>query len=201
MIIYLIRHGKTLGNLEKRYIGKTDEPLCESGISELKKISYPRSELLVCSPMKRCVQTAEILFPGQKYITCGLLRECDFGDFEGKNYHDLNGNEYYQRWIDSGGELAFPGGELPSDFRKRCAEGVEGIVREYADMASITFVVHDGTIMSILDKFAAVHRDYFEWHTENGHGYICVLSTYTGQFFAIFSLPEACDDNRKSYIE
>ena len=31
MDVYLIRHGKTKGNLEGRYIGTTDEPLCEEG--------------------------------------------------------------------------------------------------------------------------------------------------------------------------
>lgn len=173
MKICFIRHGKTLGNLEKRYIGKTDEPLCKSGINALKKLYFSQSELLVCSPMKRCVHTAEILFPGQKYITCDSLQECNFGDFEGKNYHELNGNQYYQTWIDSGGKLAFPNGELPADFRKRCAEGFEKIVRQYADAASVTFVVHGGTIMAILEKFAAVHRDYFDWHCENGQGYLC----------------------------
>ena len=35
----------------------------------------------------------------------------NFGSFEGKTYFDLNGNEDYQRWIDSGGTLPFPGGE------------------------------------------------------------------------------------------
>lgn len=173
MKIYFIRHGKTLGNLEKRYIGKTDEPLCEIGINELKKVQFPQSELLVCSPMKRCIQTAEILFPKQKNIVFNSLRECDFGDFEKKNYHDLNGNSYYQMWIDSGGKITFPNGELPLDFRKRCIAGFGEIVEQYVDKASITFVVHGGTIMAILHQFSDLPRDYFEWHCENGHGYSC----------------------------
>ena len=32
MKIVLIRHGATAGNIEKRYIGITDEDLCASGI-------------------------------------------------------------------------------------------------------------------------------------------------------------------------
>ena len=35
--IYLIRHGKTAGNMEKRYVGSTAEPLCEAGASETKE--------------------------------------------------------------------------------------------------------------------------------------------------------------------
>ena len=35
MDIYLIRHGKTVGNREGRYIGSTDEPLSSDGRREL----------------------------------------------------------------------------------------------------------------------------------------------------------------------
>ena len=37
MKIVLIRHGATKGNLEKRYIGRTDEDLCGEGIKKLKE--------------------------------------------------------------------------------------------------------------------------------------------------------------------
>ena len=53
MKIYLIRHGKTKGNLEERYIGRTDEPLCEAGRENLKKYQYPQVEMVFTSPMKR----------------------------------------------------------------------------------------------------------------------------------------------------
>ena len=35
MQLIWIRHGLCAGNLEKRYIGTTDEPLCEAGRREL----------------------------------------------------------------------------------------------------------------------------------------------------------------------
>lgn len=40
MKIVLIRHGATKGNLEKRYIGRTDEDLCGEGIKKLKEDTY-----------------------------------------------------------------------------------------------------------------------------------------------------------------
>ena len=27
--------------------------------------------------------------------------------------------------------------------------------------------------MAILEKYAVPHKSYFDWHCENGHGYIC----------------------------
>ena len=173
MKILFFRHGLTAGNLEKRYIGRTDEPLCAEGMAQLKTMKLPQCETVVCSPMKRCIQTAEILFPNRKYIIENELRECDFGDFEGKNYIELSNDTYYQKWIDSGGSLPFPNGEAPLDFRRRCAEAFEDMVKNCADSASIAFVVHGGTIMSILEKFAVPHGDYFDFQCENGHGYLC----------------------------
>lgn len=64
--IILVRHGKTAGNLEGRYIGsRTDEPLCEEGIHALEEKvregTYPPVDLVYASPMIRCRQTAKIL--------------------------------------------------------------------------------------------------------------------------------------------
>ena len=36
--IFFIRHGATEGNLRRRYIGRTDEPLCEAGIAQVKAL-------------------------------------------------------------------------------------------------------------------------------------------------------------------
>lgn len=40
------------------------------------------------SPMKRCRESAELLFPGKKQEVCEHLRECDFGQFENRNYEE-----------------------------------------------------------------------------------------------------------------
>ncbi|MDO4864134.1 MAG: phosphoglycerate mutase family protein [Ruminococcus sp.] len=179
MKILFLRHGSTKGNLEKRYIGTTDEPLCSEGFSQLKKLCIPRCEVLVCSPMKRCIQTVSLLFPEQEAVICNALRECDFGEFEGKNYAELSENAYYQKWVDSGGALPFPKGEAPSVFRKRCLNAFEMLTQKYRSCASIAFVVHGGTIMSVMEKYAVPRRDYFDWHCENGHGYACEWDGYS----------------------
>lgn len=171
MRIDLIRHGMTAGNLEKRYIGRTDEPLCPEGISTLNGRTYPECGVLICSPMKRCIQTAQVLFPGKKPIIYPGLCECDFGDFEGKNYRDLSSNADYQRWIDSGGTLPFPGGEAPGDFRRRCCDEFLRAVNENMTAGLLTFVVHGGTIMSVMERFAQPKRSYFDWQCANGCGF------------------------------
>ena len=61
--IAMIRHGKTYGNTLGRYIGVTDEPLCEEGKKELEQRTMDTVELLFVSPLKRCLETAGNLYP------------------------------------------------------------------------------------------------------------------------------------------
>ena len=185
--LILIRHGKTAGNLLGRYIGsRTDEPLCDEGREGLAGKQLPEVERLYVSPMKRCVETAEILCPGfdrKKMQKVMDLRECDFGDFENKNYKELSGNGDYQAWIDSNGTLPFPNGESMDAFKSRCLEAFARIVEEVsgAEQEWIAsgktgifragIVVHGGTIMAILEQYGYPKAAYFDYQVKNGCGY------------------------------
>lgn len=176
--IWLIRHGMTAGNRVSRYIGVTDEPLCKEGKEQLEKLCYPVPARLYVSPMLRCRETAEILFPGKEYQMIRELSECDFGEFENKNYQELAGNLHYQQWIDSGGAMPFPGGESREGFQKRCLEGFRRVVQDCMDRKQKTaaLVVHGGTIMNIMEAEAEEARTFYEWHLKNGHGYLVEIS-------------------------
>lgn len=164
MTVYLIRHGLTVGNQKRRYIGKTDEPLCAGGIAALREISAPVCDHLIASPMRRCAETAAILYPEQKPVLCRDLRECDFGRFEGKNYQELSGDSDYQAWVDSGGTAPFPDGESPAAFKLRCAAAFRLLMVGMDGISA--FVVHGGTIMAICEAFHG--GDYYSYHIPNG---------------------------------
>lgn len=227
MRIFMIRHGATRGNREHRYVGITDEGLSEDSRQKLRKqgenlrrnymdrmVETERLKVYV-SPMRRCRETAELLFAGARQITVEAFRECDFGEFEYKNYAELNGNADYQRFIDTNGKSGFPGGEPREVFIRRTVQGfltvcaMHGTVadendadedasyrkdwhdadeddlhRERGDAmrpcirpGDIIMVVHGGTIMALLDTFAIPHRDYYDWQTANGKGFVmqCVI--------------------------
>lgn len=170
MKVYLIRHGKTKGNEEKRYIGKTDESLSENGIAEIKQYRYPSADCIYVSPMKRCIETAEYIYPEKKIRVCRELRETDFGEFEGKNYEELKGNLKYQEWLDSNGQLPFPNGESREQFTKRCIEGFQKIISTYIKAEqekTVALVVHGGTIMAIMEHFARPKKNYYDWQIKN----------------------------------
>ena len=171
--IWLIRHGMTEGNRHQRYIGVTDEPLCPEGIERLKNITYPKPQAIFVSPLRRCQETAEILFPEQKVRIIDQLAECDFGAFENKNYKELSDDPRYQAWIDSNGTLPFPGGESREEFKRRNVTGfqkaVNGCLRNGISLAAL--VVHGGTIMNIMEEYADIQKPFYEWHVRNGGGY------------------------------
>ena len=170
---YLYRHGKTKGNEEGRYLGRTDESLSEEGRKALREKRMPPAEAVFSSPKKRCQETAALFFPGQCRIIVPDLRECDFGIFENKNWRELSGNPAYQKWIDSGGILPFPGGESGEGFQKRCREAFLEVLafckREGIERAAI--VIHGGTIRSILSAWGEPARGFYDWNPKNGGGY------------------------------
>lgn len=175
MEIYLLRHGKTKGNLEHRYVGRTDEPLHQSAITELKykQKTLPDVEKVYSSSMLRCVQTAQICWPGTKIRKMSQLRETDFGKFEYKNYEELKNQYEYRQWIESGGTALIPGGEDGKKFRERSCRAFISCLKEAAEegLKEIAFSVHGGTIMAVMDRLAGDGNNFYNWQVSNGCGY------------------------------
>lgn len=169
--ITLIRHGATKSNLEHRYLGRTDEPLCPEGIQSLKNKSYPTPKRLFVSPMLRCRQTAEILFPHTPFQCISEWTEMDFGAFEGKNYQELKGNAAYQAWIDSNAALPFPEGEGQETFQERVMQGFFHMLTQTENPTALTAVVHGGTIMTICSRLFG--GAYFDYQLGCAEGYVC----------------------------
>ena len=178
--IFFIRHGATEGNLRRRYIGRTDEPLCEAGIAQvetLRKRGLSVNRLFV-SPMLRTRQTAELLFPQMPYTVVDGLAETDFGRFEGKSADELSGDLAYQAWVDAMCLTPIPGGESVADFKIRCCEAFTETIRTVPDGSRVGFVVHGGVIMAILEAYARPKRDFYAYHIGNGE---CLQGVYDGE--------------------
>lgn len=91
--LYFFRHGITKGNLNAQYIGHTDLPLTTDSINELHSIKakyhYPKVDAVFSSPLKRCKDSAEIMFPDNTIITIDDFIEYNFGEFEQCTADDL----------------------------------------------------------------------------------------------------------------
>ena len=188
--VYLIRHGETKGNKEKRYIGsRTDEPLSEEGLRKLTKWKENNVKVY-SSPMVRCLQTAKVLFETQNVIVKDGLKEIDFGDFEGGNYKELSGNPDYQKWIDSGGEMPFPNGESRIDFINRSYKAFLEIITQ-DNSERIAIVCHGGNIMSVMSRLTDL--EYYDFQIGCAEGYKLHLGiSETGEIDVISYLRIYC---------
>jgi alpha-ribazole phosphatase len=190
MRILIIRHGRTQGNIERRYVGAgTDEHLLDSEREELAEVSLCGRCLVASSPMKRALETAEIMIPGItagseeingdltgiKFLTIDELHETDFGIFEGRTYEELNADpdtrDAYQAWIDSGGTMKIPGGESLEESQARSLEGFHKAVQKArtAGADQLVIVAHGGTVMSVMQSLFG--GNYYDYYTGNGDGY------------------------------
>lgn len=176
MEVYFIRHGATKGNLEHRYVGRTDEGILENEWKNLRKTGEELGQMnhIFTSPLLRCVQSTEALFGiEEKVEVVDDFCEIDFGAFEYKNFQELNGNPDYQKFIDSGGRVAFPGGEEPEHFKARCRRAFENCMKKAnkEQWEKVAFVVHGGTIMAIMEAYGLPKQGYFDYQVKNGEGF------------------------------
>ena len=169
--ILLLRHGRTEGNALHRYNGTTDEPLSPEGAEALAGRSYPPTDVVYVTPLRRTRETAAILFPGARQITVPGLREMDFGDFEGRSYLDMAEDAAYRAWVDSGCLSPIPNGESRALFLRRIGAAFAALLRtDRSDR--LTVVAHGGTLMAVCSLFVDPSRDYFDWQPRNGGGYL-----------------------------
>lgn len=174
MQFVVLRHGKTAGNLQKRYIGRTDEPLCEQGIAQVRSVGEISSVSRVyVSPLSRARQTAAIAFPHAEQVIVSDLREMDFGDFENLNYRELSHNAAYRAWVAGNCEARCPHGESKDDFTRRTANAIRNLLRTAASCGEdqVIIVAHGGTVMAAMDSFTCGKGSYYHWHVDNCEGY------------------------------
>jgi alpha-ribazole phosphatase len=175
--IFLLRHGRTDANDRGQYIGTTDFPLNDRGRSELldklDSFVYPRVERVYTSPLLRCTETAELLFPNRETVIAEEFRELHFGKFEGKTAEELVNNKEYMAWIRGGMDAKPPEGESVAELCIRTYQGFYRILLEMMqeDMTHIALITHGGVIANALACFGLPKLDPKQIRTEPGEGY------------------------------
>ena len=175
--IAFIRHGITEANEDGRYIGTTDLPLSSAGAQELfdklEKLDYPNPQKVYISPLKRCKQTASIIYPNCYTVELPELREMDFGKFENKKAEELMDTPEYKQYIKGGLDNPPPGGESARDMVNRCYEAIKIIISDmmYEGLTSAAVVTHGGIIMNMLSCFGVPKRRPLDYACDFGEGF------------------------------
>lgn len=173
MKIYILRHGQTQYNAEKRYQGQRDIPLSNEGRAALRKADLCPEKVYV-SPLSRAVETAKILFPDAQLVPVeGFLEMC-FGIFEGRNYIEMEHDADYRAWVGEDCLGRCPGGETRGEFSDRTCTAFEPLVDRALDEKQDMLVImaHGGTQMALMERYANPKRDYYSWCAGNAAGFV-----------------------------
>lgn len=175
--VYLFRHGLTKGNVNAQYIGHTDLPITTDSISALKSIKakhhYPDVDAVFVSPLKRCRESAEIMFPKNNALVINEFIEYNFGEFEGFTAEELKNNEDFKEWLRGDMNARPPYGESNAEFFSRVCYAferlVEGMIKSGTETVAI--VGHAGVLMAILACYGLPEAPMAHWQMEAGYGF------------------------------
>lgn len=175
--IHFIRHGACEETIKGEYVGTKDVSLSSEGMSELKKLDsefeYPGTPVVFTSPLKRCLQTCEILYPAIKPIVINELRECSFGEWEGRTAESLSSNEDFKKWLAGDTSVKPPKGESSAEFTRRVCNVFQNIVDGLIKTGTTNCVIvtHGGVIMTLLSVYGLPQAKPFEWAMSDGCGF------------------------------
>ncbi len=136
------------------YIGSTDVPLSPDGqqqvLNTAKMLRQKSIDSVFCSPMLRCRQTCEQLELPAPYQVNELLKEVDFGRWEGKSFAEIveDDAEAVATWTRDPAHFCFPGGEALVSFHKRVAVIMKMLLED--NSKHILLVTHGGIIRHLL---------------------------------------------------
>lgn len=180
--MHLIRTGATSEEQGPRYVGQSDPPLCAAGVEALtylrRRARYPAAEMLFTSPLQRCVQTAELLYPNLYTESMPGLMDMHLGRFQGKSLQELEADPKFSAWLENSLDNPPPGGEGIQEFQLRLVETVWKIFQRMMEekMRSVVLVTHRGVIMTLLAGIGLPKRPVQDWITPNGAGYTLLFT-------------------------
>jgi len=157
--IYLIRHGETDWNLERKYQGHEDIPLNSTGIKQAKIIAENLNDnqfsALYSSDLTRAIQTAQEVAKkvNLPIVTYPELREINQGDWEGKYIKDVlaaSGDEV-RAVYENPYSVRRPGGESIAEVAERMVACLDHLAEKH-NQETIIVVSHGLAIATALCK-------------------------------------------------
>jgi len=155
-VMLLLRRGQTPMSVEKRYAGRTDVPLTDTGVRQAvaaaKRLASAGIGAIVSSPLQRAVQTAEEVaaVTGAPVVTDDGFRETDFGVWEGLTFAEVR-----QRWPDemtawlADPQVAPPDGESFAEVSERVTAALHRVLAGW-ERQTVLIVSHVTPIKTLV---------------------------------------------------
>lgn len=192
----VIRHGLTDANDKAIYLGsRTDYSLSQKGIAQLvdkmDEFEYPKVQRVYSSPMKRCTETAEILFPYREMQIVENMTELDFGEFDGKSVRELIDRDDYKQWLQGKTpDKRAPGGESMEELLLRLYKGLHEIIMDMMNeqLTHCALITHSGIVTNLMSAFRLPKIDPKELTCEPGEGFEIIVTAKMWQQSQAFEI-------------
>ncbi len=191
----VIRHGQTRANERGIYIGHTDYPLSDVGAAELSALTdayeYPRVGMVYSSPLRRCTETAKILFPNATLLPVEEFIEMNLGVFENRSSDELVARADFKEWLKSTDpENRPPKGESLAEVQMRTYTGLNRIIFDMMqrDITAAALVTHAGIIANLLAGFGLPKLDDNQLQCRYGEGFELLITADLWQRSGAFEI-------------
>ena len=164
MRLYLIRHGRTDWNDDRRIMGTGPIPLNVEGRRTVRQLAetLARDEIPVIytSTVKRAIETAEILAAewGARIVLEPRLNESSYEQWVGKRYSELSNDLNFKLYSSRPSESSFSLNEGMQGVQERALGAVERIVSE-ANGGPAAAVSHSDVIKPVVAHLLGMDID------------------------------------------
>ena len=155
--LYLVRHGQSEWNYQKKVQGQQDTILTEQGRIQAKKLGHrlkkENIDAIYSSDLKRAYETANIIGKeiNLEVTPVESFREIAFGHWEGKNIDYLNKSNEKEHliWLKEPHKFKMEGAETLHEIQKRAMMGVN-LILDKNPGKNILIVSHGTTLKTII---------------------------------------------------
>ena len=183
---YIVRHGETDWNSQRKLQGHTDIPLNVRGRNQAQSLVdfllFLKPEVLLSSDLSRAKETAEISSPGQKIETSPLLREINLGLAESLTREEVQKNwgmplwEKWSSFLITDYEAQFPHGESRQQGIERLLVLLKECEEKFPQAQRLAFFSHGLLLRSFAQWTEGIETQVFqtpnaciyEWEYETG---------------------------------
>lgn len=196
--VFLVRHGETIWNVDRRFQGQTDVPLNEKGRRQAealgRKLSGEKFAAIYASDLRRAYETAALVARGHNLPVqkCPDLREINFGCWEGLTMSDIE-SKYkiiFQQWLVNPLTTRIPQGENLAEVAVRSVRAVRAIINSHPD-SQVLLISHGGAIRTIVSSALGIDLNQY-WRLKLDNASLTVIDYYDQGDKAILELFNDC---------
>jgi broad specificity phosphatase PhoE len=169
--VYYTRHGENKANITREFsYKKVDYSLTDRGIRQAEATARALEGrgicAIYCSPLKRAVETAEIVrrrLNLDVVVPIEEFREINVGSLEGREPTDADWKLYDQimkDWRDGEHESRFPDGENCTELIRRATDGLLKVLGMSAACQNILIVGHGGILLAAVPEICENAKEY-----------------------------------------